>query len=164
MTLGSIIRTSIRLKPSSEGGGDCSNVNWRIPENCAIKAACNALTPDGGGNGGRSTVGRQHSARYAGTGVPPSRRSTWALSRLYARWRSRRPPILDRRDRLPIDPSAAVAHGVDALNNSLGFADPASTFRYFSKTSFSPNGINWGHYADPRVGGLLMQGSAGLRL
>jgi len=22
-------------------------------------------------------------------------------------------------------------------------------FRYFSKTSFSPNGINWGHYADP---------------
>ena len=41
------------------------------------------------------------------------------------------------------DPSAAVAHGVDALNNSLGFADPASMFRYFSKTSFSPNGINW---------------------
>ena len=30
-------------------------------------------------------------------------------------------------------------------------------FRYFSKTSFSPNGINWGHYADPRVGGRLMQ-------
>ena len=30
-------------------------------------------------------------------------------------------------------------------------------FRYFSKTSFSPNGINWGHYADPRVDGLLMQ-------
>jgi peptide/nickel transport system substrate-binding protein len=55
------------------------------------------------------------------------------------------------------DPSAAVAHGVDALNNSLGFADPASMFRYFSKTSFSPNGINWGHYADPRVDGLLMQ-------
>ena len=47
------------------------------------------------------------------------------------------------------DPSAAVAHGVDAFNNSLGFADPASMFRYFSKTSFSPNGINWGHYADP---------------
>jgi len=52
------------------------------------------------------------------------------------------------------DPSAAVAHGVDALNNSLGFADPASMFRYFSKTSFSPNGINWGHYADPWVDGL----------
>src|SRR5215472_11719966 len=33
------------------------------------------------------------------------------------------------------DPSAAVAHGVDALNNSLGFADPASMYRYFSKTS-----------------------------
>ena len=55
------------------------------------------------------------------------------------------------------DPSAAVAHGVDARNNSLGFADPGSMFRYFSKTSFSPNGINWGHYADPRVDGLLMQ-------
>jgi ABC-type transport system substrate-binding protein len=55
------------------------------------------------------------------------------------------------------DPSAPVAHGVDALNNSLGFADPASMFRYFSKTSLSPNGINWGHYADPLVDGLLMQ-------
>jgi peptide/nickel transport system substrate-binding protein len=54
-------------------------------------------------------------------------------------------------------PSAPVAHGVDALNNSLGFSDPASMFRYFSTTSFSPNGINWGHYADPRVDGLLMQ-------
>ena len=54
--------------------------------------------------------------------------------------------------------------GFDGFNNSLGFADPASMFRYFSKTSFLPNGINWGHYADPRVGGLLMQGSAGLRL
>src|SRR5208283_3873422 len=54
-------------------------------------------------------------------------------------------------------PSAPVAHGVGALNNSLGFSDPASMFRYFSKTSFSPNGINWGHYADPRVEGLLTQ-------
>jgi ABC-type transport system substrate-binding protein len=54
-------------------------------------------------------------------------------------------------------PSAPVAHGVDALNNSLGFSDPVSMFRYFSTTSFSPNGINWGHYADPRVDGLLAQ-------
>src|SRR5215831_3263305 len=30
-------------------------------------------------------------------------------------------------------------------------------FRYFSKTSFSRNGINWGHYTDPRVDGRLMQ-------
>jgi ABC-type transport system substrate-binding protein len=52
-------------------------------------------------------------------------------------------------------PSAPVAHGADALNNSLGFSDPASMFRYFSKTSFSPNGINWGHFADPRVDDLL---------
>ena len=55
------------------------------------------------------------------------------------------------------DPSAAVAHGAEALNNSLGFSDPASMFRYFSKTSFSPNGINWGHYADTRVDDLLIQ-------
>jgi hypothetical protein len=47
--------------------------------------------------------------------------------------------------------------GFDGFNNSLGFADPASMFRYFSKTSFLPNGINWGHYADPRVDGLLLQ-------
>jgi ABC-type transport system substrate-binding protein len=52
-------------------------------------------------------------------------------------------------------PSAPVAHGVDALNNSLGFSDPASMFRYFSKTSMSPNGINWGHFSDPRVEDLL---------
>ena len=41
-------------------------------------------------------------------------------------------------------PTAPASHGADALNNSLGFADPASMFRYFSATSFSPNGINWG--------------------
>ena len=52
-------------------------------------------------------------------------------------------------------PSAPVAHGVDALNNSLGFSDPASMFRYFSKTSMSPNGINWGHFSDPRLEELL---------
>ena len=46
---------------------------------------------------------------------------------------------------------------VDALNNSLGFADPASMSATSAKPSFSPNGINWGHYADPRVDGLLMQ-------
>jgi hypothetical protein len=56
------------------------------------------------------------------------------------------------------DPSVAVAHGVDALNNSLWFADPASMFHDFSKTSFSPNSINWGHFAaPPPVDGLLLQ-------
>jgi ABC-type transport system substrate-binding protein len=28
-------------------------------------------------------------------------------------------------------------------------------FRYFSKNSMSPNGINWGHFSDPRVEELL---------
>jgi peptide/nickel transport system substrate-binding protein len=54
-------------------------------------------------------------------------------------------------------PTAAVAQGAEALNNSLGFADPASMFRYFSKTSFSPNGINWGHFTEPQVQDLLTQ-------
>ena len=50
-----------------------------------------------------------------------------------------------------------AGHGDDALNNSLGFADPASMFRYFSKASWSPNGINWGHFYDPKVDALLTQ-------
>ena len=49
------------------------------------------------------------------------------------------------------------AFGQPGSGGSLGFSDPASMFRYFSKTSFSPNGINWGHYADPRVDDLLAQ-------
>jgi peptide/nickel transport system substrate-binding protein len=52
-------------------------------------------------------------------------------------------------------PTAPASHGDDALNNSLSFPDPASMFRYFSATSFSPNGINWGHFSDPRVQDLL---------
>ena len=52
-------------------------------------------------------------------------------------------------------PNAPASHGDDALNNSLSFPDPASMFRYFSETSFSPNGINWGHFSDPRVQDLL---------
>jgi peptide/nickel transport system substrate-binding protein len=52
-------------------------------------------------------------------------------------------------------PGAPASHGDDALNNSLGFADPAVMFRYFSKASFSPNGINWGHFYDPKVDELL---------
>src|SRR3954451_12993250 len=68
-----------------------------ISESIAVHAA----TRDGGEDGRGFTVGRQHTARYAGTGVPPSRRPAWALSRLYAGRRSGRPPILDRRHRLP---------------------------------------------------------------
>src|SRR5438874_2702279 len=30
-------------------------------------------------------------------------------------------------------------------------------FRYFSATSFSPNGINWGHYSQPQVQDLLQR-------
>jgi len=53
------------------------------------------------------------------------------------------------------DPAAPASHGDDALNNSLSFPDPGAMFRYYSKTSFSPNGINWGHYSDPQVQDLL---------
>jgi peptide/nickel transport system substrate-binding protein len=52
-------------------------------------------------------------------------------------------------------PSAPASHGDDALNNSLSFTDPSAMFRYYSATSFSPNGINWGHFSDPRVESLL---------
>jgi ABC-type transport system substrate-binding protein len=52
-------------------------------------------------------------------------------------------------------PSAPASHGDDALNNSLSFTDPSAMFRYYSTTSFSPNGINWGHFSDPRVESLL---------
>ena len=52
-------------------------------------------------------------------------------------------------------PEAPASHGDDALNNSLSFTDPSSMVRYFVKGSFSPNGINWGHFSDPRVETLL---------
>jgi ABC-type transport system substrate-binding protein len=52
-------------------------------------------------------------------------------------------------------PEAPASHNDDALNNSLGFSDPSVMPRYFSKASFSPNGINWGHYHDDRVEELL---------
>jgi ABC-type transport system substrate-binding protein len=52
-------------------------------------------------------------------------------------------------------PDAPASHNDDALNNSLGFSDPSVMFRYFSQASFSPNGINWGHFHDDRVEELL---------
>jgi peptide/nickel transport system substrate-binding protein len=52
-------------------------------------------------------------------------------------------------------PDAPASHNDDALNNSLGFSDPSVMPRYFSKASFAPNGINWGHFHDDRVEELL---------
>jgi peptide/nickel transport system substrate-binding protein len=54
-------------------------------------------------------------------------------------------------------PTSPASHGVDALNNSLGFADPGVLFRYFSSNTFPPNGINWGNFKDQRVDTLLSQ-------
>jgi ABC-type transport system substrate-binding protein len=54
-------------------------------------------------------------------------------------------------------PTSPASHGVDALNNSLGFADPGVMFRYFSSNTFPPNGINWGNFTDQRVDSLLSQ-------
>ena len=54
-------------------------------------------------------------------------------------------------------PTSPASHGVDALNNSLGFADPGVMFRYFSSKTFPPNGINWGNFKDQRVDTLLSQ-------
>jgi ABC-type transport system substrate-binding protein len=57
-------------------------------------------------------------------------------------------------------PTAPSSHGVDALNNSLGFADPGVMFRYFSSATFPPNGINWGNFKDQRIDALLSQAEA----
>ena len=54
-------------------------------------------------------------------------------------------------------PTAPASHNDDALNNSLGFSDPSVMFRYFATGSFSPNGINWGHFQNDRVEALLIK-------
>jgi len=52
-------------------------------------------------------------------------------------------------------PTAPQSHGVQGVNISLSWVDPATMFRYYDSKSFSPNGFNWGHWSDPRVDKLL---------
>jgi peptide/nickel transport system substrate-binding protein len=59
--------------------------------------------------------------------------------------------------------TAPASHGVDALNNSLGFADPASMFRYFSATSFSPKRHQLGPLQRAARAGPAQPGTGKLR-
>jgi ABC-type transport system substrate-binding protein len=52
------------------------------------------------------------------------------------------------------NPSPATSHGDDALNNSLGYADPSTMYRLWATASFPPASTNWGHFSDPRFDDL----------
>jgi peptide/nickel transport system substrate-binding protein len=51
-------------------------------------------------------------------------------------------------------PSPATSHGVDGINNSLGYTDPSTMYRLFASTSFPPASTNWGHFSDLRFDDL----------
>jgi ABC-type transport system substrate-binding protein len=45
-------------------------------------------------------------------------------------------------------PSQATSHGVDGINNSLGYTDPSVMYRLFATPSFPPASTNWGHFSN----------------
>jgi ABC-type transport system substrate-binding protein len=47
-------------------------------------------------------------------------------------------------------PDATASHGVDGLNNSLGYADPSTMYRLWATESVSPAGVNWGHFSNAK--------------
>ena len=47
-------------------------------------------------------------------------------------------------------PSPATSHGVDGINNSLGYTDPSVMYRLFASASFPPASTNWGHFSNSR--------------
>lgn len=47
-------------------------------------------------------------------------------------------------------PDAPASHGVDGLNNSLGYADPSTMYRLFASESIAPAGVNWGHFSNAK--------------
>ncbi len=52
-------------------------------------------------------------------------------------------------------PSASTSHGVDGINNSLGFANPSVLYRLFATQSFPPVSTNWGHYSNAHADDLM---------
>jgi ABC-type transport system substrate-binding protein len=50
--------------------------------------------------------------------------------------------------------SQATSHGVDGINNSLGYTDPSTMYRLFATASFPPASTNWGHFSDARFDAL----------
>ncbi|MBI3517595.1 MAG: ABC transporter substrate-binding protein [Proteobacteria bacterium] len=52
-------------------------------------------------------------------------------------------------------PASAQSHGVDGMNISLSWVDPATMFRYYHSSSYAPGNFNWGHWSTPKVDQLL---------
>jgi peptide/nickel transport system substrate-binding protein len=52
-------------------------------------------------------------------------------------------------------PSQQTSHGVDGINNSLGFTDPSTLYRLFASASFPPASTNWGHFNNARFDELV---------
>ena len=57
-------------------------------------------------------------------------------------------------------PSAPPSHGVDGINISLSWVDPATMFRYYDSASYAPTNFNWGHWSTPEVDKLLGEAQA----
>jgi peptide/nickel transport system substrate-binding protein len=54
-------------------------------------------------------------------------------------------------------PSQATSHGVDGINNSLGYTDPSTLYRLFATASFPPASTNWGHFSNARFDELAIR-------
>ena len=46
--------------------------------------------------------------------------------------------------------SPTTSHGVDGINNSLGYTDPSTMYRLFASASFPPASTNWGRFSNTR--------------
>jgi peptide/nickel transport system substrate-binding protein len=57
-------------------------------------------------------------------------------------------------------PSPQTSHGVDGINNSLGYTDPSTLYRLFASASFPPASTNWGHFSNARFDELATRAQA----
>ena len=57
-------------------------------------------------------------------------------------------------------PSQQTSHGVDGINNSLGYTDPSTMYRLFATASYPPAGTNWGHFSNARFDELTGRAQA----
>lgn len=51
--------------------------------------------------------------------------------------------------------SQQTSHGVDGINNSLGYTEPTTLLRLFASGAFPPAGTNWGRFSNPRFDELM---------
>jgi ABC-type transport system substrate-binding protein len=56
--------------------------------------------------------------------------------------------------------SPQTSHGVDGINNSLGYTDPSTMYRLFASASFPPASTNWGHFSNARFDELAARAQA----